>query len=521
MKKHFNLKSTLYFLQVATVTLIAIGVLPRYYAFLIAGVVLIYMLFADWIDALCFSVASIPFYIALPITANMDKFMIWRLVFIELFILLIIKNRKLILENIKNIKEKFFIVSFRKDFFRCHAIELGAVVLLLMALISLVGATNKADGVKRVIYYANIALFYFILAYGIQSIDDAKKVLKSLAVAGGVFVSVGFIQLIILYFVSYQSFWSFWSDRIIKSFYGQQLSNFLSFNNTWFVFSSADSASLRMFSLLPTSHAFAMIMILLIPIPFVLYYLREENRKNKILLWTSLAFLMLGVILSGSRGAWVSITIILLLTSAIWFYKRASKKMYLRKMFYLVLLFSMLFPLSPILLKSSGLRDSSFGRIWSVKDTDEVSNKTRLEIWKSSFDSIKENPVLGTGLSNFSAEIEKFGEKYKTTSHNIFLYIATEVGIIGVLIMLWMCFTLIKDLLNEFYLSDSKFLNMLFLGTVMGIMWVLCYSLIIDELLNADKTTIIFITIIGICYAIRRIQKRKRDAIGFGGSDVV
>lgn len=524
MKKHLNIKTTLYSFQAVLVVLISVGVLPRYYSFFVAGAVLLYILFADWIDALCFSIASIPFYVALPITASMDRFMIWRFVFLELFVLLIVKNREYILENLKRIREKFTVISFRKDFLRCHVIELGALILALIATASLFGAVDKSAGIKRIIYFLNIFIFYFVIAYGIRSIDEVKKVIKSLAVAGGVFVSVGFLQLIALYFIPYQSFWAFWSEKVIKAFYGQQLSQFLSFNNTWFAFSSSGSASLRMFSFLPTSHAFAMIMILLIPVPFALYYLREENIKSKILLWTSLAFLMLGVILSGSRGSWVSIAIVFCAVTVMWFFKKIAnmdRKLYLKKIFYLILLFTILFPLSPVILRTNNLDSSSLGRIWSVKDTDEISNKTRLEIWNISLNSIKKNPVLGTGLSNFSAEISKFGEKYKTTSHNIFLYVATEIGILGALIMLGMCILLIKDLLEEFYLSDSSFLKMVFLGTIIGVIWILGYSLIIDELLNADKTTIIFVTIIGICYAIRRIQKRKRDAIGFGGSDVV
>jgi len=524
MNKCLNIKNIFYLFQAICVILIAVGVLPRYYSFFVAGAILLYILFADWIDALCFSIASIPFYIALPITAGMDRLMVWRFVFLELFVLLIIKNRKYISENFRRIKERFVITSFRKDFVRCHAVELGMIILALIATMSLLGAVDKSAGIKRIIYFLNIFLFYFVIVYGIRSIDEAKKAVKSLAVAGGVFAFIGFLQLVILYFVPYQSFWVFWSERIVKAFYGQQLSQFLSFNNTWFAFSSSGSASLRMFSLLPTSHAFAMIMILLISIPFSLYYSREKNAKSKILLWASLSFLMLGVILSGSRGSWISIIVVFCATTVLWFRKKSSdmdRKLYLKKIFYLILLFSILFPLSPIILKTNNLDSSSLGRIWSVKDTNEISNKTRLEIWGISLNSIRKNPILGTGLSNFSAEISKFGEKYKTTSHNIFLYVATEIGIVGALIMFGLCVLLIKDLLDEFYFSDSDFLKMIFLGTIMGVAWVLGYSLIIDELLNADKTTIIFITIIGICYAIRRIQKRKRDAISFGGGDVV
>jgi len=523
MKKYLNFKTIFYILQAVAVMLIAVGVLPRYYAFFVAGAVLIYMAFLDFSDALAFAIALIPFYIALPISKTFDTLIYWRILFIELFLFLILRKREEIKKYFKDFKDNFNKKTF-KDFCAEHKSEIGIFVILLLATLSLIGAPDAGVGIKRVGYYFNIFILYFILSYGINSIEDVKKILKSLAVAGAVFAGIGATQLFILYGAEYHKFWQFWASKIIPAFYGQKLGQILSFNNTWFAYSQTESVSLRIFSLFPTSLAFAMSMIMLSVIPFSLYYFKENSETKKIWMWISLALLMMGVILSGSRGAWLSIgfaVLLILVVASLKKTEREDRNIYIKNILLMFLLFSLAFPLSPIILRTNDMGTSSVGRIWTIKDTDEISNKTRIDIWRVSWESIKKHPILGTGISNFSAEYEKFGQKWKTTSHNLVLYVATEIGLPAAILGLILCFFLIKDLIMEFFYADSKFLKIFFLSSAVAFVWVLGYSLTIDELLNADKATLIFVSLIGILYAARRIQKQKRSALGIDSGDVV
>lgn len=522
MQKYLSSKNILLllFLQFVFITLIAIGVLPRYYAFFIALAAAVYILFAEQIDSLCFCVASIPLYIALPITKSFDTMIYWRILFIELLAILIIKNRKIIGREIKKI------ISFdswksRVEFiWEKYKIEILALAIFILASLSLIGAPDPAAGIKRIVYYANIFIFYLAVKYIVKSADDLKRVLKHLGLAAGIFLAAGFLQLFMLYFIPYQNFWQFWASKVSLAFYGQQLSQFVSFNNSWFAF-GANGTNIRMFSLFWCSLAFAMSMMMfsVVPLSFLFENSGEIEKKKKIALWIFIGFLMMAIILSGSRGAWLSIAFPLAMVLILASFKKTSreeKKLYIKKIIIMFLVFGALFPFSPIILKSKDVSTSSIGRIWTVKDIGEVSNKTRLDIWKTSLKSVKENPILGTGLANFSAEYEKLGEKWKTTSHNIFLYAATEIGIPAAILMIILSIIFIKDAVCEFYSADDKFLKMFFLSTAVVSIWVLGYSLIIDSLLTADKTTLIFVTLAGLFYATRRIQKQKRDALGIG-----
>jgi len=524
MQKYLNSKNIILFLQAVFVSLIAIGVLPRYYAFFIALTVVTYVFFADQIDAISFAVASIPFYIALPITQNFDTMIYWRILVLEMFVIFVFKYRQAIAKKYREIMSLPGKKTKIKKIWDDYKIEILLSAIFLLAFFSLIGTPNKIVGLKRIIYYANIVILYLVIKYSIKKIDDIKRILKHLGFAAIMFLMIGFAQLVAVYYVGYEKFWQFWSSKIALVFYGKSLSQFVTFNNSWFAFSQSGAPSLRMFSLFWCSLAFAMSMIMMIVVPLSFLFGDGAAKRTKNAIWVFIGFLMMAVILSGSRGAWVSIAFAIGFVLFIASLKKTAKydrKIYVKRILLMFLLFGVLFPLSPVFLGTRDISSSSVGRIWTVKDTSETSNKARIEIWKTSLLSIKNNPIFGTGVANFSAESDKFSGVWKTTSHNIFLYVAVEAGVPAAILSVIVCFYLFKDFITEFYLADDKFLKMFFLSLSIAVIWVLGYSLIIDSLLTSDKVSLIFATLIGLFYATRKIQQQKRDAIGFGGNNVI
>src|SRR3989344_1113984 len=65
--------------------LIILGVVPREVSFVLAGMLIIYSLLAPFGDAVVLFAASIPLFIALPITPSFDNFNTWRIVAIIIF----------------------------------------------------------------------------------------------------------------------------------------------------------------------------------------------------------------------------------------------------------------------------------------------------------------------------------------------------------------------------------------------------------------------------------------------------
>lgn len=79
--------------------------------------------------------------------------------------------------------------------------------------------------------------------------------------------------------------------------------------------------------------------------------------------------------------------------------------------------------------------------------SDNGSGKDRIELWKRTYQMIAEQPVWGVGLANWKTEILKFGNAglvsenqitYYQRPHNDFLWVASELGMFGGLIYLFM-----------------------------------------------------------------------------------
>ncbi|MCK4591861.1 O-antigen ligase family protein, partial [Candidatus Parcubacteria bacterium] len=199
-------------------------------------------------------------------------------------------------------------------------------LFFIIAAISLISAQDVGAGVKKILFLLNIFLLFPVVIFSVKNKNDFKEIIKFIFYSTGLLVSIGYLQFILTFFISLFSFWQFWAQNIITALYGQNLSNLLSYSNTWFSYYEILPATLRMFSLMPDSHSFAMLVIISIPAVLSLIYLPNYSRTGARSLecnkpWfkqfkfiyrlkpelhsLALIFFLLAVFFSGSRGAWV------------------------------------------------------------------------------------------------------------------------------------------------------------------------------------------------------------------------
>src|SRR3989344_2172885 len=81
-----KLINKIFILQLVLFGFIITGLLPRETSILLAIGLAIYVILAPIEDATIFFVRSIPFFIAIPITANYDNLNVWRILAIVLFL---------------------------------------------------------------------------------------------------------------------------------------------------------------------------------------------------------------------------------------------------------------------------------------------------------------------------------------------------------------------------------------------------------------------------------------------------
>lgn len=133
-------------------------------------------------------------------------------------------------------------------------------------------------------------------------------------------------------------------------------------------------------------------------------------------------------------------------------------------------------------LASKGIRD------WS-KATSSVAefllNKERFVLYKTSFNMIKQHPVLGVGVNTYCLNYQKYRlhsspQDTDTTmwyAHNSYLQMAAEVGFIGLLIFFYLLFRLFKDWRSFYVKVSDNFLKISSLGILMGVSVFLIHGL--------------------------------------------
>lgn len=488
----------LYITQIVIIALISLDFLPRFFAFPLLGLILIYFIFAKFINALSFFIASIPFFIALPITGNFDYMSSWRVILLFLFIIWLVKVMK-----IKSFKSLPIVLKKIKEFYKQYYPHLNLLILglFLISVISLIKTVDLSAGIKKIIFFANIFVLYPIILSSVKEKCDFLKVFKSIAVATGVFLLVGYFQLLSLFFVSIASFSQFWSDKIITVFYGKDLGYLFSHSNTWIAASEEGKGILRMFSLVGDSHSFAIISMLSIPL-FIFFFFVYKNQKNSFYFfwWIMIGLSMSAIIFSGVRGAWLSLVgpfaVVLYL-----YFKKINRKIILAIMISL-LLFIPLFPVSSVI--SSGSKGGSgeihFERVKSISDISEISNKTRLEIWRLSSESIIKNPMLGVGIGNFPVALKQpiALSRQGSSAHNLYIHIASEIGLIGLIIFLMILIIIMRIIYNRYKnTKDNNSYGAFIIAFGVIFIWILTYSFFDVAFLN-DRVLMIFLSIFAL-----------------------
>jgi len=341
-------------------------------------------------------------------------------------------------------------------------------------------------------------------------------------------LAIGFIQLASTFLFPLEHFWRFWAGHVIPLFYGYRLGELLQTSNTWFSYVGDGPPLLRMFSVFPDSHSFAMFLMLGLAVPVYIWLCERMHilhLKNFILhnSFFIIPVVFLALIFSGSRGVWLSAGVVVLLLGVLLGMSGQIRKgvlgMNIKRIIIGFVLFGVLFLpasfISSLSQRAQGGEADSFAslrRAKSITDLDEISNRSRLQIWRAAVDTIGRYPLFGIGLGNFSVALgEDIDAARKGASaHNLYLDVASEIGLPGLIAFLGLMAVFISRFLkNIFFLPSSD--NHRVLSTVFLIyfIWVLGYSFF-DVVLFNDKVLMLATMLIALIYSTR-LSKDPND----------
>lgn len=475
MFKRLSPLNAVFITEIALFFLIIFGVLPRWCAFILLGLLVIYSLFASLEDATILFVRSIPFFIALPITHSFDNFNTWRIIALVIFARFIFSNYK--------------IVKINKLLFSLLGISVLSVFF---------AAQNQHAAVLRIIYFVNLLFVPIVIYY----LPNKRRIILNFIPPLVIVLAVGFFQLITAYWLDIYKFIDFWG-------WGAQCRQFgmawckiaVEQGNTWFAYTKYGTVSLRMFSLFTDSHTFPMYILMAIPavfayasekLDFSLLKTAMRIRTRLIILFVPLGFL--AAILSNTRGIWLAgwgMAVVALALAIFW--RNAVFRYLAIWLIPFLMLFALVYPV--IAFPQFHMRGgaSLSGRIHSIIDFAETSNALRIAIWKASAHSIILHPILGVGIGNFPVVLAQDISLAKagSSAHNLYLHIGAELGIPALLVVLAFLFLLLKKIYQNFTGSSDTFFALYFGALLIFIPWILLY-LLTDAALFDERAFLMF-----------------------------
>lgn len=312
---------------------------------------------------------------------------------------------------------------------------------LFLSTFSLIFAQNTDWAYRKLLFLLSFVPLYFIVANFALNKERSIKIIKFLVYGAGFISLIGILQFILQFFIGIDATLKLW-QLIISPFLGNSFSQAVFQNPSWLVGISGNTY-MRAIAFFPDPHMFAFYLGMILPFAIALFW---ENKKKIYLIIAGL--ILVADLLTFSRGGYLGLLSGIILSFFI-FRKELLSKFSLKKfiavnIFVLVVATIIIFP-NPI-----------SQRLISSFDISEGSNTGRMETWKQSLNVIINNP-WGVGLGNYALEIKPSADyREPIYSHNVYLDIASETGILNALIFVWLIVTSILSFVklgknNPFY----------------------------------------------------------------------
>ena len=279
---------------------------------------------------------------------------------------------------------------------------------------------------------------------------------------------------------------------ILVSFHGiyQFLTN-VEMESGWVDISQNRYINVRVFSTFENPNLLAEYLLIIIPISiaFIFY---SENFYKKLFFIIATSVMLLTIGLTYSRGGWLG-----LLAAIIVFLLLANTKTLL-----------LLVPIG--MLGILCLPASILQRIKTIGSLQDSSNFYRYNLWSMSLNILKDFWYSGLGIGYLpffrKASPLYLGPIAPYHTHNTFLQIAIETGIVGLIIFVGLALTLIKTAVAVVLQTKSKFIKIFTASYTAGLSGILLHGLV-EHILYNPKIIITFWLIIGMIISLYKIHQ--------------
>lgn len=317
-----------------------------------------------------------------------------------------------------------------------------ALILLPMSLRKKIQSVKKTDLFVIIFLVWNIFVFlnhpYTNVLYGIIKLGEILLTYNILRIyiSKEALPNISFLLISILFFQSLLGGLQFLFQR--------NLGILLESSNLAYPFGLATVEERSLFRISGTfGHANMFAVVIITLLPFLFIYNNYLIDFIKIIAAVILVF-------TYSRSAWMigfPLFILLSFKNIKNFFYTTLKHKFIIKLASIILIVLLLFPILLIRFNTTYQAFDEYG-----------SFGVRVKIYQEAFNLIKQNPLFGVGINRFQqvASENPITDIFQVTKysagtrvHNLFLELATEIGIIGLLIFLIFIYTVMKYYLNN------------------------------------------------------------------------
>ncbi|GEM_PF-1429047 len=337
-----------------------------------------------------------------------------------------------------------------------NKLDISLIVFFLIMCFSTLYSLEKVLAIKESIRFASYLVIYFIIKYFITSERWIKLLINSIIVNIYIVCSFGAFQYITNFKLK--------EEYIVNYDYIKRIPSTL--EN-------------------PNSLAGYLILFLFPMIMLTIMHFNNRKVNFKFIMYALLsAMILLGLILTGSRNGYVGIFIGIISLSILYSFK-------------LLLSFGVLGFIGII-------NPKVMQRVLALFDASK--NSSRLKLWKLGGYMIKDHPILGVGNGNYVTYYDIYSEKYpnlrygdykRFSSHNTFIKIQSELGLIGSVSFILVIVFVVKEILEFVRSVTSQWWKVFYIGFFASTISFLVMS-ISDNLLFVPKIALYFWAVIAI-----------------------
>jgi len=362
------------------------------------------------------------------------------------------------------------IVKGRFDF-KSTPFDVGIALLAILSAASIYSSPDR--GFSFYNYYnlmGRYVLIYYLVVNNINSAAQIKRIIWMMLSSAAIVTLYGFYQYLFCANISINE----WVD-------GQQFPDL----------------KLRVFSTLENPNLLAGYLVTMMAIGASMGY-KATTKKGRMILFGLVTMFGACLVLTYSRGAWLS------LLAVIGVYGMLCN----RKIFWLLILL-------PVAMLCG--HDAILERIMSIINPTDTSSTLRIALWESTIAMIMDKPLLGIGWGSYWLVYPEYDFFLNNANvkifhaHNMYLNIAAEIGIPGLITFLYLMYGHVRLALSVLSGAFASWSSGLMLGIIAAIGGIIINGLTDYVMFNIQLSMLYWLLNGLIVIVWQQSQERKHQ----------